>query len=310
MNAVFERAVYVRQLVISQYKRFETPLIYLAKFIMGLFIFSSINRYFASLGVAYAVRIDRFSAVMLAAVVTAVLPSTWVFMLMWLFVTLHIFYISLELSVIAGLLLLCLVMFYVRIFPKESYLIVLLLVCFKFKIPAFVPLFAGLFCGVGSIGALIIAPLLWCMSSQQALFGLTGNSLSELNVLSLPQNFGDTLRVVIETLSSNEAWIHYAFVFVLAAVAVLIISRLPFAYSMEAAMGVGALTIMIGLIAGMATGSIEGSALGTIFSVIFSVIFIYVCKFFYIIVDYSGVERVNFQDEEYLYYVKAVPKIK
>ena len=51
--------------------------------------------------------------------------------------------------------------------------------------------------------------------------------------------------------------------------------------------------------------SIGPLAMGTLLSVVLAFIF----QFFVFAVDYSRTEFLQFQDDEYYYYVKAVPKI-
>jgi hypothetical protein len=53
-------------------------------------------------------------------------------------------------------------------------------------------------------------------------------------------------------------------------------------------------------------GNIGGMILGTIFSALISIVVL----FFRHILDYTSVENVQFEDDDYYYYVKAVPKIK
>ena len=36
----------------------------------------------------------------------------------------------------------------------------------------------------------------------------------------------------------------------------------------------------------------------------------YILQYFVLAVDYSGTEYIQFEDDDYYYYVKAVPKIK
>ena len=51
------------------------------------------------------------------------------------------------------------------------------------------------------------------------------------------------------------------------------------------------------------------SILGLIIGTIFSVGIAKIVEFFAFHVDYSRAEKVQFEDDEYYYYVKAVPKI-
>lgn len=299
----------LRDTVILFYKKYETPLTYAFKFILGLIIFTSINHYFASLG-NYCTQIDRFVFVLLAAILTAVMPTAWVFVLMWAFVSLHFFFFSLELSIIVSLALLCAIFFYVRVFPKESWLIVLLMFCYFLKIPYLVPLVAGLFMGIGSIGALIIAPIISCFMTHVEEFKTLGSHLDNLNVLSLPQTFGDTFKHFVEVMTTDTTWIYSAIVFIAAMILVHLISKLPFNYSMEAAIGVGALVLIGGMLFGAMSGGVSYSPVGIFVGCAVSALLAFVCKLFYIIVDYTSTEKVTFEDEDYLYYVKAVPKLR
>lgn len=305
MREAADKILYARAMTVAAFKRFETPIMYVLRFFLGMYVFSSINSWFAAAGM-HAAKVEGLTSVLLASVITAIVPPTWAFMLMWLFIALHLFYFSLELAILGGLLLLCLIFFYIRVFPKESWLIVLLLICFKLKIPYFAPLFAGLFMGIGSVGALIIGCMIWYIAPEFGSFAVEGSTIGDINVLALPQTFGDTLKAVIELLSTNSAWVRVSLVFVVTALAVYFVSRLSVPYSMEASVGVG----FFALIFGALIARVPVNAVGFVFSAFFSSLLALICKFFYIIVDYGETERVTFMDDDYLYYVKAVPKVR
>jgi hypothetical protein len=298
----------IRTLIISYYKRYEAPVNYLLKFIMGFIIFSSINGFFSSLGVPYSTALNNFAAVLFAALLTAVIPITWVFMLAWLFICVHIFSFSLELAVFTALILLCLMLFYIRVFPKESYLIILLLVCFKFNIPYAVPLIAGLFFGLGALGALIAGTLVWHCAVNMEKLAVAGTVIDDVNVLELPSTLADNYKMAAELLSDGY-WIYIALAFVVTAIVVHIVSKMPFDYSMEASVALGAVVLVITMLIGIVAGDIPFNGFFMILSVIISSMITLVCNFMYVILDYPSVERVSFQDDDYVYYVKAVPKI-
>ena len=88
-----------------------------------------------------------------------------------------------------------------------------------------------------------------------------------------------------------------------------VIYRLSVEYSWYAAIIVGGLfeiiLFLVGNVVLNASISIGEILLGSICAVIIAV----VAQFFKTVVDYSRVENTQFEDEEYYYYVKAVPKI-
>ena len=51
------------------------------------------------------------------------------------------------------------------------------------------------------------------------------------------------------------------------------------------------------------------SILGLIVGTLFSMLIAKIVEFFAFHVDYSRTEKVQFEDDEYYYYVKAVPKV-
>jgi hypothetical protein len=98
-------------------------------------------------------------------------------------------------------------------------------------------------------------------------------------------------------------------VFAVIAVITAVIYKMSFDYSWYAAIVVGGLfeiiLFMVGNFVLEATISIGGILIGTIAAMLIAV----VVQFFKVVVDYSRVENTQFEDDEYYYYVKAVPKV-
>ena len=90
---------------------------------------------------------------------------------------------------------------------------------------------------------------------------------------------------------------------------VYVIYRMSVEYSWYAAIIVGGLfeiiLFLIGNVVLEASISVGQILLGSVCAVIIGVI----VQFFKTVVDYSRVENTQFEDDEYYYYVKAVPKI-
>ena len=88
-----------------------------------------------------------------------------------------------------------------------------------------------------------------------------------------------------------------------------LIRRLPMNKNWELAIGAGALADMLILLIGGAIMKTGLSAVNIILVSILAVGVGFVVKFFGYCVDFSRVENVQFEDDDYYYYVKAVPKI-
>lgn len=298
-----EQLFTIRRNIIFYYKRYETIINVFLKFLLGLVVLISINSF------GYAKMLNNIPLIILASAVIAVAPATWMFVVSWIFIVIQIFYASFELSVIIGLLLLCLLFFYIRIFPVKSYIIIILIICCNLNIPYVVPIFAGLFVGISSVAPIVIGTFLFYLLSSLPTILPADASNSTISLLSLPDSFSQHYIAFMKLITSNQEWVYSALVFTIVILTVYSISRLSIDYSMEFSILAGAIVNMVGFIVVALISEIELSIIWIVFSSIISAALIYICKFFYIIVDYQGAQNVNFQDDDYLYYVRVIPKI-
>ena len=92
-------------------------------------------------------------------------------------------------------------------------------------------------------------------------------------------------------------------------IVVYFVRRLSIDYAWTIAIIAGALTDVMILLLGDLVFDTNVSILGLIIGTVFSVLIAKIVEFFAFHVDYSRTEKVQFEDDEYYYYVKAVPKI-
>ena len=88
-----------------------------------------------------------------------------------------------------------------------------------------------------------------------------------------------------------------------------VISRLPFDYSWYIAIGAGTLVGIIGMIVGAGYVDVQISVGGTFLGCVISGLFVAVVQFLRCSVDYNRKEFVQFEDDDYYYYVRAIPKM-
>ena len=97
--------------------------------------------------------------------------------------------------------------------------------------------------------------------------------------------------------------------FAITVVLVYIIRRMSVDYAWTIAMAAGAVVNIMVLLVGDLMFDTNVGLLGVIVGTIVSLLFVVVLQFFVFNVDYSRTEKVQFEDDEYYYYVKAVPKV-
>ena len=99
-------------------------------------------------------------------------------------------------------------------------------------------------------------------------------------------------------------------VFALVIVIVFVIRRLQFNYSFEISIGVGVVASIFGLLFRNSILQLDYNTASMILFTILSGVLVVVIYFFKRILDYTAVEHVQFEDDDYYYYVRAVPKIR
>lgn len=193
-------------------------------------------------------------------------------------------------------------MIYLRFAPKAHLLLLLTPLLFVWKIPYVAPLAAGLFGTPGSAaavagGVVVYYVLAYITGNAQAFGG--GESDTML------QRFSDMGTGVIE----NKEMLIVVTAFAITAILVYAIRRMSINYSRAIAVLVGTLADIVILLIGDLIYDANFSLAGVILGSIVCALIALVMQFFQFNLDYARTEKVQFEDDEYYYYVKAVPKM-
>ena len=123
------------------------------------------------------------------------------------------------------------------------------------------------------------------------------------------ENILQRFTLIIDSILHNDLMIITVVVFCITLIVVHIIKRLSIDYSWSIAIGIGAAVNIIFMLIGSFILDVSGTVAWTIIGTIISAAIVYALQFFIFAVDYSRTERVQFEDDEYVYFVKAVPKV-
>jgi hypothetical protein len=118
----------------------------------------------------------------------------------------------------------------------------------------------------------------------------------------------EKFRYVVDGLLSNKAMFITIVAFVATIIVVYFIRRLSIDYAWTIAIITGALLDIMILLFGDLMYNIGLSIVGLIVGSLVAALLAKILEFFAFNVDYSRTENVQFEDDEYYYYVKAVPK--
>ena len=110
-----------------------------------------------------------------------------------------------------------------------------------------------------------------------------------------------------QLLGNREMYLVLA-IMVVTLVIVYIIRKMSIEHAWAVAIIFGILFEAVGMIAGDMVLGISGKTITILVGSIISCVIAFVIQFLFFNLDYSRTERLQFEDDEYYYYVKAVPK--
>ena len=119
-----------------------------------------------------------------------------------------------------------------------------------------------------------------------------------------------TSKIVValnQLLGNREMYLVLA-IMVVTLVIVYIIRKMSIEHAWAVAIIFGILFEAVGMIAGDMVLGISGKTITVLVGSIISCVIAFVIQFLFFNLDYSRTERLQFEDDEYYYYVKAVPK--
>lgn len=239
------------------------------------------------------------------SVVCCVLPVNIIILMLSLVMTINIYSISLEMAAVTLLFYIIMYIFYFRFSSKYGYILMLTPIFFFLKIPYIMPLIVGLALTPSAVIAMGFGIFVFYMLKYAGLENApTVNTVQESGM--------DKASSFIKNMISNKEVIVMVCAFIIAALIVYGIKRMSVSYSSSIAITVGGLVEVLFIIAGKLAFNMEGFApiwLVCVLSVL-SVGIMYILQYFIVAVDYARTEYTQFEDDDYYYYVKAVPKIK
>lgn len=270
----------------------------LGRFIFSLIIFMLLNR---ELG--FNERLNGMEVVLALAVVCAVTPSAVLVFLAAAVTVAHVYAVSNVLALLVAVIFFIMLCFFMKIAPYTGYTVVLIPLLFMIRIPYCAPLLLGMVGNPLSVAPVSLGILVYYLIEVIKGTGSANLSVSVEDILALYKSVMDTW------LGNREM---YMVIGVFAAVLLItyLIRRQDFPYSFEIAIIAGGVLGILGFLA--ANLFLEGdfAILPIVTGNLVSMFLVFVIWFFRMTLDYTAVERLQFEDDDYYYYVKAVPKMK
>jgi hypothetical protein len=290
----------IKDRLIRFYSKYETYLFPVVKFIVAIVLFTVIN-----MNIGFMEKISRFPIALILALVCAILPVNATIWLAAFVVLADMYALSMEVAVTTLVLFAALFFLYFRFAPKDGFAAVLTPVCFKLNIPYVMPIGCSLLRDAYSVVAIICGTVIYYF-----LDGIHQNSGTLKNVVADGGTAAATSKFDIsvgQLLSNKEMYLVIA-IFTITAIVVYLVRRLEVEHAWTLAIISGVLIEVVGLFVGYLVLNVSGKTLGLLIGNILSLLISFVIQFLFMNLDYARTERVQFEDDDYYYYVKAVPK--
>lgn len=274
----------------QKYALFLNPVF---RFIIGFVTFSSINHI-----IGYNPALRQVYTEFLLAVFSVLMPGGVLLFSAAVFATVHIFYVSRILALVVAVIFAIFYFTYWKFVPKHAYVIFAIMIGFPLNLVYGIPIFLGLFlspvaivpitCGVG---------VYYLLQSVTSVVSASTDTSINLYHAVLQQFFGCRDMYVM------------ILVFSVVMVIVYILRNREWNYSFEIAIVSGVVCNVILLLIIKYLLDIKINVFSFLIGSVLSGIVVWFIQFMRLALNYAGVENLQFEDEEYYYYVRAVPKM-
>ncbi len=266
------------------------------------FVYSFAALWMMGENIGFMSRLQSPVVILVLALACAFLPYGAIAFLLGLVMLAHIYAVSLEITLITAVFLMIVMLLYYGFQPGDSYWLVLTPMAFILKIPFAVSLLAGLSGGLVTVipvscGVILYYILLYVKQNA----GVLTNDAS----VDITQKF----LQIIRTLLSNQAMILMIAVLAVGVLVVYLLRTLSVDYAWVIAIVLGTVAQLAAVFAGDFLFDVTMPVAEIMVGALLACLLAGIYHFFVFAVDYTRTEYTQFEDDDYVYYVKAVPKV-
>ncbi len=277
--------------------KYDVYIIPLLKFLLALIAFLLING-----NVGFMERAKNPSISLILALMCSFLPVNLIAVFGGILILAHAYALSLEFFGIAFVIILLMVLLFFRTAPQYGYLLIVMPLAFMLKVPYVVPLAMGL---VGAPAAAIPVACGTVVYYLLHYMKLNTTMLSGTESESMQQK----ITYLIDNVVRNREMMLMAVAFALTLLIVYVVRRMSIDYAWTIAIGTGAVADFVVLLLGSMIMGVSLKLVPVLVGSIVSAGLAILLQLAVFSMDYSRTEYVQFEDDEYYYYVKAVPKL-
>ena len=279
------------------YSRNEAFILPVIKFLLGFIVLSIIN---GKMG--YMTKLDNMAIVRIVSLLCSFLPTGFMAFFAMMFAVLHMYALSIETAAVGLVVFLLLYLLFLRFTAKEALVVVLTPVLCMLKLPYVMPVAMGLIGTPASCVSVGCGVVVYYLLQTVITNAPTINSMGAEEATA-------KLRLLIDGMLGNKAMLVMIAAFAITVIVVYLIRRMSVDHSWTIAMVAGVMIEVMILLVGDLMYDTNLSIVSALLGAVVTLIACKIIEFFRFCLDYSRTEKVQFEDDEYYYYVKAVPKM-
>ena len=291
MTALLE----IKQNIKRFYGQYEVYILPVLKFALAFVYFLWINS-----NMGYMKQLDNIFVILILALVCSILPTSVMMFIGFAMMIGHCYAVSVEVAGFMLVLILFMMILFLRFSKSQNLVLILTPLSFGFSVPALLPLSAGLLgSAVSALPAgcgVVIYYFIRFVHAQSAALSDQGTEIAE------------KLKLLSDGLVQNWAMWITVIAFVVVVLLVNLLRTRAFDYAWRIAIIAGGVVYVLMIIAGGFYFRLDIDVVTLIIYTVISVVIGLLLEFFVFGGDYTRTERLEYEDDEYYYYVKAVPK--
>ena len=292
MTALLE----LKQRIKNLYSQYEIYILPVLRFVLAMVYFIWINT-----NMGYMKQIDNIFIVLILALICSILPSGVMIFVGFALMVAHGYALGIEVAGFMLVLILFMAILFLRFSSDNNLVLVFTPLSFGFSVPTRLPIGSGLLCNAFSAlpagcGVIIYYFIRFIRVQHKLLENPDVAIADKLKLLTdgIVQNWGMWITVI-------------AFIAVI--LLVNLIRTRSFDYAWRIAIIAGGVVYVLMIIAGGFYFRLDIDVVTLIIYTVISVVIGLLLEFFVFGGDYTRTERLEYEDDEYYYYVKAIPKI-
>ena len=279
------------------YSRNEAFILPVIKFLLSFIVLSIIN---GKMG--YMTKLDNMAIVLIVSLLCSFLPTGFMAFFAMMFAVLHMYALSIETAAVGLVVFLLLYLLFLRFTAKEALVVVLTPVLCMLKLPYVMPVAMGLIGTPASCVSVGCGVVVYYLLQTVITNAPTIHSMGAEEATA-------KLRLLIDGMLGNKAMLVTIAAFAITVIVVYLIRRMSVDHSWTIAMVAGVMIEVMILLVGDLMYDTNLSIVSALLGAVVTLIACKIIEFFRFCLDYSRTEKVQFEDDEYYYYVKAVPKM-